>query len=251
MSRLEKAFQEKKVFIAYLTVGAPSLEVTEKAALALEKGGVDILELGIPFSDPIADGPIIQSASTQALKNKTTPQDVLKVVQAIRKKSDIPLVLMSYYNPLLKGGKAYLEKAKKAGVDGFIVVDLPLEEADFYLKCMRSLKLDTIFLITPNTNPLRLEQIAKHSTGFIYYACQKGTTGLRDKLPKDVTQKIEEIKSITEKPVAVGFGIKDQKDAKEVLKKADAFIVGSAFMKHLQEKKSLKALTDLAKKMKP
>ncbi len=251
MTRISKAFEKEDLFIGYLTVGDSSLEFTKKAAFALEKGGVDILELGLPFSDPVADGPVIQAATTRALNNKTTPQDVLKVIRGIREKSDIPIVIMTYYNPILKGGKGFLSQAKKAGADGVLVVDLPVEEATSYLKMMRTLKLDTIFLVTPNTSELRLMKIVHASTGFIYYACQKGTTGMRSTLPKDLSKKIKQIKKVTSKPVAVGFGIKSKKDAKEILNSADGFVVGSAFMDFIAKKGSLKGLTELACKLKP
>ncbi|MCH9633446.1 MAG: Tryptophan synthase alpha chain [Chlamydiae bacterium] len=251
MSRIATAFEKKDVFIGYLTVGDKSTTFTQKAALALERGGVDVLELGLPFSDPIGDGPVIQAAITRALANHTTPLDVLQVIREIRKKSSIPIVIMSYYNPLLKLGENFLSKAKRAGVDGLLVVDLPIDEAGNYLKTMRSLKLDTVFLITPNTSELRKMQIAQLSTGFIYYACQKGTTGMRSNLPKDLLKKVREIKSMTSKPVAVGFGVKSKNDAKEILKEAHGFVVGSAFMDLIAKKGTLKQLEELARKIKP
>jgi len=158
---------------------------------------------------------------------------------------------MTYYNPILKGGKSFLTQAKKAGADGILVVDLPLEEAADYLKMMRSLKLDTIFLVTPNTSELRLMKIANASTGFIYYACQKGTTGMRASLPKDLSKKIKQIKKVSSKPIAVGFGIKSKCDAKEILNIADGFVVGSVFMDLIAKKGTLKQLQEIASKLKP
>jgi tryptophan synthase alpha chain len=251
MSRIAKTFEREKAFIGYLVVGEQSEEYTAKAALALIKGGVNLIELGLPFSDPIADGPVIVAASTRALNHKTTPLSIVKMIKIIREKSDVPLVMMTYYNPILQAGKDYLSLLKKAGLDGLIVVDLPFEEGEGYIKMMRELHLDTIFLVTPNTSELRLMQIIHHSTGFIYYACQKGTTGMRKSLPKDVLEKVKEIKDKTDKPVVVGFGIKSKKDANQILSVADGFVVGSAIVNFISKKPTLKDIEAYAKKLNP
>ena len=247
MSRIEKAFEYEDVFVGYLMAGDGGVDYSVRAAMALIRGGVDILELGLPFSDPVADGPVIQAASSRALENKTTPEQVLKITREIRKKSDIPIIIMTYYNPILKGGKDFLVKAKRAGIDGMLVVDLPPEEGAAYLKMMRELALDTIFLVTPNTPKLRLLQIIQHSTGFIYYACQKGTTGMRKSLPKDLSENIKAIREETQKPVVVGFGIKNKQNAKDVLKIADGFVVGSALIDLIAKKSTLKQIEAKAK----
>jgi tryptophan synthase alpha chain len=251
MSRIAKTFEREKAFIGYLTVGDQSEEYTAQAAIALIKGGVNLIELGLPFSDPVADGPVIQASSTRALSNKTTPLSILKMIKTIRAKSDVPIVVMTYYNPILQAGKDYLSQLKKAGMDGLIVVDLPFEEAEGYLKMMRELHLDTIFLVSPNTQEARLMQIIHHSTGFIYYACQKGTTGMRKSLPKDTLEKVKEIKDKTQKPVVVGFGIQSKKDAKQILTVADGFVVGSAIVQLISKKPALKDVEAFAKKLNP
>lgn len=247
MSRIGKAFEYEDVFVGYLMGGDGGEEKTIKSALALVKGGVDILEIGIPFSDPIADGSVIQEASARALNHKTTPTRVLEMIKKIRLKSEVPIVLMTYYNPILKAGKEFLKKAKASGVDGMIVVDLPFDEGEGYIKMMRDCKLDTIFLVSPNTPQLRLLQIIKHSTGFIYYACQKGTTGMRSTLPNDLAENIKVIKSETDKPVVVGFGIKNKKSAQDVLRVADGFVVGSALVDHIASGATLRQIEAKAK----
>lgn len=251
MSRISNVFENEEAFIGFITVGEHGAEYSAKAALALEKGGVNIIELGLPFSDPIGEGPVIQKASTKALKNKTTPKTMIDTIKAIRIKSEVPLVIMTYYNLILQAGKNYLSALKKAGADGIIIVDLPIEEATGYIKMMRDVKLNTIFLVTPNTTELRLMQIIHHSTGFIYYACQKGTTGMKSTLPKDLGENVQNIKDKTEKPVAVGFGIKSKQQAKKVLEHADGFVVGSMIVDFMSQKPPLKEITALAKKLKP
>ena len=251
MSRIKDAFKNKKPFIGYITAGACGHKKTVSAALAMIDGGVDILELGIPFSDPVGDGPVIQCAHQRALKNKTTPSIVLEVVKEIRKKSKAPIVLMTYYNPILQAGKSFFLKAKKVGVDGILIIDLPIEEAQDYLKNMKASKLDPIFLVTPSTKSERLKKIASSSQGFIYYASQKGTTGVKKSLPRDLAKNVKQIKKISSKPVAVGFGIGSKKDAASVLKVADAFVVGSLFVSLLDQKATQEQIKNKARSLKP
>lgn len=176
--KIAELFKKKKPFIGYMTAGDGGMEHSLEAALALVKGGVDLLEVGIPFSDPVADGPVIQDAMERSLKLGTTPNDVLKFVEAFRKKSDTPIVLFTYYNPILSAGADFLKKAKKCGADGMLIVDLPIEEADDYRKWTKEAGLDTVFLIAPSTPVERVQNIAMASSGFLYYVSRKGTTGV-------------------------------------------------------------------------
>lgn len=232
MNRIQKLFQTKKAYIGYLTAGDGD---TVKKAHALIKGGVDLLELGIPFSEPLADGPVIQDAVERALHAGTTPHHVLKIVQELRVQIDIPIVLMTYFNPILAAGVSFLKEAKQAGVDGLIVVDLPPQEATEYLQWMREAKLETIFIVAPSTPEERLPLICKASTGFVYYACRKGTTGMKQGLPEDLPEKITQIRRHTTLPIAVGFGVSNAETAAEILKYSEGFIVGSFLVKGAHE----------------
>lgn len=225
MSRISEAFtKKKKLFIGYLTAGDGD---SEQNFLTLLDGGVDLLEIGIPFSDPIADGPLIQKAMDRALKRQTTAEDALELAQKLRKQTDAPMILFTYYNPIRKDLETFLQRAKEAGVDGILVVDLPLEEMGSYPDACRRCGLDPIFVIAPSTPRERMRKIAAQASGFIYYACRKGTTGIRNGLPEDLPAKIAAIRAETKLPIAVGFGIADLKTAKTILKLADAFVVGS------------------------
>lgn len=218
-------------FIGYIVAGDGGIDYSIEAALALEAGGVDLLELGIPFTDPVADGPAIQKGMERALKGGMTPDKVLELVKRLRHKTKIPIVLMSYFNPIMQGGKDFLRRAKEAGVGGILIVDLPFEEKEFRVE-----ELDQIFLITPSTTEERMRQIAKGSRGFIYYAIQKGTTGARDSLPEGVKENIQKIKQIASIPVCAGFGIANRESAQQVLSCADGFIVGSAFVDAMEKR---------------
>jgi tryptophan synthase alpha chain len=238
------AFKKGPAFIAYLTAGDGGIEYSEKAALALIAGGVDLLEIGIPFSDPVADGPTIQRAMTRSLQAGTTPQHVLELVQRVRRETNIPIVLFSYYNPMLRAGEDFLQKAKECGASGILIVDLPLEEA-------QTGPLEQVFIVTPSTSEARLKSIAEKSQGFIYYACQKGTTGARKGLPEDFSKNVQRIKKNTQLPVAVGFGIADRSSAAEALQHADGFIVGSHFVEAIGKQVSPSELTRLAQQIDP
>jgi tryptophan synthase alpha chain len=243
--RIQTAFQKNKIFAGYLTVGDGN---SVAIANALIEGGVNLLELGVPFSDPIADGPVIQRAAERALKNNTTLLAVIAVAQHIRKTSEIPLVLFSYFNPLLHANPSHwLPLAKHAGIDGILVVDLPDEEGHaFYQQCLTH-DILPISVVTPATSPARLKKITRHAKGFLYYASRKGTTGIRAGLPDDFQENIAMIKSISALPVLAGFGIANKTDAQKILQYADGFVVGSFFMKAVEEGVSLKELTQLAK----
>lgn len=257
MDRIDNRFNElrsrpgKKAFIAYITAGDPDLKTTERAALALEGAGVDILELGIPFSDPIADGPTIQAASCRALAAGATIRKIFTMVERLRARTDIPLVFMTYYNPILRYGlRKFFARCRRSGLDGVIVPDLPLEEADDLIKFARGNGVATIFLVSPTSTPGRMRDIANNSRGFIYYVSLTGVTGARRELPKDITSKIKALRSVTDKPVAVGFGVSDLKQARQIAGIADGVIVGSAIVKILgQTKNPIPRVTGFARSM--
>lgn len=247
MSRLLEALKSKR-FIGYVTGG---VESSVDAALAQIEGGVDLLEVGLPFSDPVADGPVIQEANQRALKEGATPQSVLESIKKIRERSNIPIVLMTYYNPLLKGGPAFYQQMALAGVDGLLVVDLPPEEASEHCRLAKMSGIDLIFLVSPTTSDERLKLVASLSTGFIYYACRKGTTGMRNHLPDDVNDQIQRIKAVTTLPVVIGFGIADRASAAAALEVAEGFVVASAFIHHLNKGGEPQQLNAIAKSIDP
>ena len=211
-----------------------------------------MLEIGMPFSDPIADGPVIQRASTRALERGTTLQDVLWLTQKIREKSNIPIILFSYLNPLLNLlNTTFFKDAKDAGIDGILLVDCPLElSQDIHQQCIEN-KIAPIYIIATTTPEARIQQISKRGKGFLYYACRKGTTGVRDGLPADFAEKLAEIKKLTSLPIAVGFGISNRETAKQVLQHAEGVIVGSLFVRAVEDGMNSSALTDLAKSINP
>ncbi len=251
MKRIDMVFRKKKPFIGYLTAGDGGKEYSLQCFLALIEGGVDLLEIGIPFSDPVADGPVIQMAMKRALMEKITPLDVLDLVSEIRKKSEIPIVLFSYYNPIFKAGTDFIEKAKEAGVDGFLIVDLPLEESQDLLKACKKLDLDLIFLLSVSTSLKRQRAICEQASGFLYYVMQKGTTGMRNDLPDDLHENLQNIRKEAAIPVCCGFGISNKEMASIVLTVSDGFVVGSYFVKAVGEKITPYALTLLAKQIDP
>jgi tryptophan synthase alpha chain len=251
MTRIEQTFQNRPAFIGYLTLGDGGIPYTIESALALVEGGVDLLELGIPFSDPVADGPVIQAGMKRSLEMGTKPEDVFEVAAAIRARISVPMILFSYYNPILQAGESFIPHAKKAGIDGVLIVDLPLEECHDQISIHHKYGLDSICIATPATTNERLEKIVKTSQGFVYYACQKGTTGMRNQLPGDFQEQLTRIKSSTDIPVAAGFGIGDKSTAKDILKHADGFIVGSAFVKAIAQKVSFSDLRSLVRSIDP
>jgi len=237
MNRIEQKFKElkrakKKAFIAYITAGDPTLAVTKELVPALEGAGVDMIELGIPFSDPLADGPTIQAASQRALKGGVSLKKVLAAVRDMRKTTGIPIMFMTYFNPVLKYGVGrFMADCRRSGVDGVIVPDLPCSEAKETARYAKRTGVAQIFLAAPTSIKTSLKEISNRSRGFIYYVSLTGVTGARRSLSGEITRKVRSIKSISGKPVAVGFGVSTSSQAREVARSADGVIVGSALVK--------------------
>ena len=252
MNRIDQKFRElkakgQKALIVYLTCGFPELSITEKLVLELEGRGVDIIELGIPFSDPLADGPIIQAASEDALKKKVHLPAIFSLVKSLRKKTQIPLCLMGYYNPIFSYGQVrFVSEAVQAGADGIIIPDLPPEEDSWLLSLAGKQGLKTIFFLSPTSSPERIKYISKVSSGFIYYVSLTGVTGARENLSVDLRQNILKIKKYTQKPLCVGFGISQARHIAQVFKIADGAIVGSAVIRVIRDNLGKK---DLVKKV--
>lgn len=242
MSRIADRFARlrrdgRKAFVAFLTAGDPSLDRTVEAALELDRAGVDVLELGVPFSDPLADGPVIQRASERALRRGTTLQHVLEAVRRLRRRTEMPLLLFSYFNPLLRYGLDRLTReACAAGVDGVLVTDLPPEEADGWLGQARAADLDTVFLAAPTSPDERLRRVAEASRGFVYAVSRTGVTGERDALSDDARPLVRRLKQLTEEPVALGFGIASPGQVRAAAEVADGVVVGSALVRFLEER---------------
>ena len=234
MSRIAKAF-EKKVYVGYLTAG----DAEKGDFLSLVRGGIGLLEVGIPFSDPVADGPTIQKAMARAIEKGTAVGQTLALVAELRKETEVPIVLFTYYNPVQKDLRGFLETAKRSGADGTLIVDLPLEESREYRRLCREIGLDPILVIAPSTPPERIAAICRAGSGFIYYACRKGTTGAREKLPEDYREKVAAIRAYTDLPIAVGFGIAGRSSALAVLKEADGAVIGSYFVEAIEKKEPL------------
>lgn len=241
MNRINRKFrslkkEKKKAFIAFITAGDPSMQATERLVYELAANGADLIELGVPFSDPLADGPTIQAASERALKHNTNLKDILGLVKKLRKKTDIPLVLMTYYNPVFKYGlEKFAGDSKQAGVDGIIVPDLPPEEGADLNRALRRNGLDMIYLLAPTSAKGRIRSIAAKSKGFIYYVSLTGVTGARAKLPEEISASVKTIKRLTKTPVCVGFGISSPEEARRVARAADGIIVGSAIVKVIEK----------------
>ena len=241
MTRIEKRFSDlrekrEKALIAYITAGDPSLEVTERLIPALAAAGVDVLEIGVPFSDPTADGPVIQAAAQRALKNGVTLDKVLGMIKRTRMLSDIPVVLFGYYNPIFSYGVGkFAQRAKDAGVDGILVVDLPPEEAHELRRYTDPAGIDFISLIAPTTDDERIKKIAAHAQGFLYYISVTGVTGTIKPQIADIKKDVARIRRFSNLPVAVGFGISTPRQAGEIAAHADGVVVGSAFVRLIDE----------------
>jgi tryptophan synthase alpha chain len=233
-ARLKQAGQ--KGFILYIGAGDPNLAATRELAVAFDRAGVDILELGVPFSDPLADGLVNQLAAQRGLDSGTTPPTVLKTVAAIRKQSQIPIVLYIYFNLIHRVRlDRFVRDAAKAGVDGLLVLDLPPEESDNYEALMRKAGLCHIYLVAPTTPEDRMEFIVKRGSGFIYYISREGVTGMQKQVAANLAQQVARIRAHTELPIAVGFGISTPEQAKTVASVADAVVVGSAVVNQIAE----------------
>lgn len=235
MSKIKNAFKDKKAFIAFITAGDPSLEKTEEFVLTAEKAGADLVEIGIPFSDPIADGPVIQEANVRALKNNVTTDDIFNLVASIRKKTDIPLVFLTYLNPVYKYGyENFLARCQELGLDGLIIPDLPFEEKGELAPLAKQYGVDIISLIAP-TSEQRIKTIAEDSSGFLYIVASMGVTGVRTEIKTDLPSILKAVKAASDTPAAVGFGINTPEQAKTISEYADGVIVGSAIVKIIAE----------------
>ncbi|MFB3815392.1 MAG: tryptophan synthase subunit alpha [Terriglobales bacterium] len=229
-------FKHKPGLVAYVTCGDPAIAATKDIVLAAAGAGADVIELGVPFSDPVADGPVIQRASERALRQGTKLQNVLDVAREVRRESEVGLIVFSYLNPLLKFGlERFCKAAQEAGVDGALVTDLPVEEAGEYLAFMRKHKLATIFLAAPTSTDERLKKIAKASTGFVYAVSRTGVTGARQELSADAHELATRLRRFTKLPIAVGFGIATAEQVRAVGEFADAAVVGSALMQAIEK----------------
>jgi len=241
LTRISETFkrlhqQGKKAFIPYIVAGDPSLKETRDVVLLFEACGADIVELGVPFSDPLADGPTIQRASERALKNGVTLRKIIALVKDLRQATQIPLVLMTYFNPVFKyGTDAFIKDARNAGVDGMIIPDLPPDEAGDFIKLSRKAALDTIFLLAPTSTEDRIRKVTKAATGFIYYVSITGTTGSSLLLDGSMDLLIANIRKYTDKPIAVGFGVSTPEEAAAIARLSDGVIVGSAIVKKLHD----------------
>ena len=231
MSRIQKAFENKKAFIAFLTAGDPSLDKTEEYILEMERAGADLIEIGIPFSDPIAEGPVIQEADIRALSGGVTTDDIFDMVKKLREKTEIPLVFMTYLNPVFHYGyEAFFERCQDVGTDGIIIPDLPFEEKEEFDSVCKKHGIDLISLIAPTSHE-RVAQIAKDAEGFVYCVSSLGVTGTRTNITTDIGAMVKLVKQAKDIPCAVGFGISTPEQAKKMAAQSDGAIVGSAIVK--------------------
>ena len=250
MNRIDTTFARlkangEKALVAYIMAGDPSLRDTEELVPALERAGADLIELGVPFSDPIADGPVIQKAADRALRSGTTLRKILDVVVSLRARTQVPLVLMAYYNTIRAFGEAaFCRQASAAGVDGLIVPDMPPEEGDVLAAAGAETGIHVIFLLAPTSTPERRAMVARRSRGFVYYVSLTGITGKRVTDLDNVRRNVEKIRRVTSVPIAVGFGVQTTEDAARVSEVADGVIVGSAIVRTVEEHQHDKDLPD-------
>ncbi|MDZ8187139.1 MAG: tryptophan synthase subunit alpha [Nostoc sp. ChiSLP02] len=260
MTAISECFETLKhnrecALIPFITAGDPNLETTAAALQVLDRSGADIIELGVPYSDPLADGPVIQAAATRALQRGTKFEQVLEMVQATTPKLRSPIVLFTYYNPILhRGIEKFLQQVAAAGVAGLVVPDLPLEEAAGLLEPAGKMGIDITLLVAPTSSTERIKAIARSSQGFIYLVSVTGVTGMRSQVQTRVSDLLKEIRSVTDKPVGVGFGISEPAHALQIKEwGADAAIVGSAFVKRLAEgtpEQGLNAIAEFCQSLK-
>lgn len=234
MSRISDRFRElrgqgRKGLIIYIMAGDPDLETTRRLIPALERAGADVVELGVPFTDPLADGPSIQAANERALAAGTTLEQILAVVRDVRQESQIPILLMTYYNPVFRAGQERVARAARdAGVDGMLITDLPPEEAEEWKQVAESAGLDTIFLLAPTSTAGRIRIAARMASGFVYCVSRTGVTGVRAELPEDLHALLDRIRAETDQPIAVGFGVSTAEHVRQIGEWCDAAVVGSA-----------------------
>ena len=230
------SFKQKPGLVAYVTCGDPDLGTSREVVLAAIGAGADVIELGVPFSDPVADGPVIQRASQRALDTHTSLEQVLQLARVVRKQSDAGMIVFSYLNPVLRFGLArFCAAAADAGVDGALIIDLPLEEAGEYLRCMRKRELATVFLAAPTSTEERLKRVCEESRGFVYAVSRAGVTGTRREVAADASALVKRIRKFTKLPVAVGFGVSNAQQFAEVGTFADAVVVGSAIVEVVEQ----------------
>jgi tryptophan synthase alpha chain len=241
LSRIQELFTKLKHeqrcgLVAYITAGDPTPGRTPSLVAALERGGADLIELGVPFSDPIADGPVIQRAGERALKAGTTLKGVLEIAREIRKTSEVPLLLFTYLNPVLRYGlQSLAHDAAAAGIDGCLLTDASVEEAEIYIKVMREHGLDTVFLAAPTSSERRLDLVAKYSTGFVYLVSRTGVTGEQSSVSSAVAPLVAAVRKRTDLPLAVGFGVSRRGHFAELEPQVEGVVVGSAFMRLIEE----------------
>jgi tryptophan synthase alpha chain len=246
------SFPKRPALVAYVTCGDPDLATTLNIVLAAIDAGADVIELGVPFSDPLADGPVIQRASQRALRNGTALTHVINLAGKIRQRSQTGLIVFSYLNPILRMGLAnFSAAAQEAGIDGALITDLPVEEAQDYLREMRQRNLATIFLAAPTSTDARLKEIARVSTGFVYAVSRTGVTGARQQLPEDARKLVHRLRRYTKLPVAVGFGISNHEQFRSVGEFADAAVVGSAIVETIERNsgKEAQAVAEFIKQL--
>lgn len=252
MSKITQVFKDNKAFIGFLTAGDPSKEKTIEYILAMEEAGADIIEIGIPFSDPIAEGPVIQNANTRALSREINTDDIFDLVADVRTESDVPLVFLTYINPVFSYGyENFFKRCKELKIDGIVIPDLPYEEKGEISEIAEEYGVDIISLIAP-TSKDRIKMIAKDANGFIYLVSSMGVTGVRSEIKTNLEDIIGEIRKVTDMPVAVGFGINTPEQSKNISEIADGVIVGSAIVKIIEEhgNNSTQYIKDYVSKMK-
>lgn len=260
MTKISQCFETLRqrsecAFIPFITAGDPDLVTTAQALRVLDKSGADMIELGVPYSDPLADGPTIQAAATRALKRGVKLDDVLAIAQEVTPDLKAPIILFTYYNPILNRGiEVFLKQIAVAGIAGLVVPDLPLEEAESLIQPATEIGIEVILLVAPTSRKARIDAIAKKSQGFIYLVSVTGVTGMRSQVASSVPDLLEEMRAVTDKPIGVGFGISQPEQARQVKQwGADAVIVGSAFVKRLAEgtpTEGLKAIEEFCQSLK-
>lgn len=252
MTRIKKAFENQKAFIAFVTGGDPDIETTKKLIPAMAKAGADLIEIGIPFSDPIAEGVVIQEADVRALASGTTTDMLFDMVKEVRKETDVPLVFMTYINPVYTyGTERFMKKCAECGIDGVIIPDVPFEEREEVSDACKAAGVDLISMIAP-TSRERIHMIAEQAQGFLYCVSSLGVTGVRNQITTDIHGMVEQVKQVSDIPCAIGFGIATPDQAYEMASKADGAIVGSAIVKLVAQygKDCIRPVCDYVKEMK-